>query len=140
MSPGPHEVFEHGADYGVRGYGPTLEAAFENAARAMFSIAVETLSSVRPPRKVEVEAEAPDEELLLVEWLNSLLAAASLEGIVPGDCRARIRDGRVVGEATGEPFDPARHRGGTEVKGATLTLLRVAREGEGYLAQCVVDV
>ncbi|HKB15299.1 MAG TPA: archease, partial [Planctomycetota bacterium] len=97
MSPGPHEVFEHGADYGVRGYGPTLEAAFENAARAMFSIAVETLSSVRPLRKVEVEAEAPDEELLLVEWLNSLLAAASLEGIVPGDCRARIRDGRVVG-------------------------------------------
>ncbi|HET6201227.1 MAG TPA: archease [Planctomycetota bacterium] len=140
MAPGSYEVFEHGADYGVRGLGPTMEAAFENAARAMFSIAVENSSAVRPARRIPVSAVGSDAETLLVEWLNALLAAASLEGIVLGDCRARVAEGSVNGEAVGEPFDSSRHAGGTEVKGATYTLLRVAREGERFVAQCVVDV
>jgi tRNA nucleotidyltransferase (CCA-adding enzyme) len=36
--------------------------------------------------------------------------------------------------------DAARHHPAVEVKGATYTTLRVAQEGDGWLAQTVVDV
>ncbi|HQR68841.1 MAG TPA: archease, partial [Thermoanaerobaculia bacterium] len=36
--------------------------------------------------------------------------------------------------------DPRRHESTVEPKGATLTALRVAREEDGWVAQCVVDV
>jgi SHS2 domain-containing protein len=135
-----YETFEHGADYGVRGWGSTLEEAFENGARAMFSLAVESPESVRPVKRIPVRAEAADAETLFVEWLNALLAAASVEGIVLGDCRARVAGTAVDGEAMGERFDPSRHAAGVEVKGATYTSLRVGREGDRFLAECVVDV
>jgi SHS2 domain-containing protein len=47
---------------------------------------------------------------------------------------------RLSAEAWGERVDVARHRPAVEVKGATYTMLRVAPQGEGWLAQTVVDV
>jgi len=134
------EVFAHGADWGVRGRGASLEEAFCNGARAMFSLVVEDLSTVRPRERLAVEAEAEDPELLFVEWLNALLAAGGTAGIVLGDCSVRIEGNRARGEARGEPYDPARHPAGTEVKGATLTGLRVVGEAGGWVAECIVDV
>jgi tRNA nucleotidyltransferase (CCA-adding enzyme) len=46
----------------------------------------------------------------------------------------------LVGQAWGEPVDTARHAPAVEVKGATYTALRVAREDGGWVAQTVVDV
>ena len=56
------------------------------------------------------------------------------------DFDVRIEGGTLQGTARGEPFDPARHVPGVEVKGATLTELKVTREGDRWLAQTVVDV
>ena len=48
---------------------------------------------------------------------------------------------RLRGRAWGEPIDRVRHEPAVEVKGATLTELRVWREPTGrWCAQCVVDV
>jgi SHS2 domain-containing protein len=45
------------------------------------------------------------------------------------------------GKAWGEPVDVGRHQPAVEVKGATYTGLRVARENDGaWVAECVVDV
>jgi SHS2 domain-containing protein len=133
-------TFEHGADVGVLGEGRTLEEAFAGAARAMFSVMVD-LAGVRPREAVEIACGASDRELLLVEWLNALLAEADLRGMVFSDFEVRFLDGRLAGTARGEPFDPARHVPGVEVKGATLTELKVARGADGrWRAQTVVDV
>ena len=43
-------------------------------------------------------------------------------------------------QAWGELVDPARHHPAVEVKGATYTALRVARENGEWVAQTVVDV
>jgi SHS2 domain-containing protein len=51
-----------------------------------------------------------------------------------------FRGSRLTGQAWGEPVDAARHHPAVEVKGATYTQLRVAREGDGWVAQTVVDV
>lgn len=133
-------TFDHGADIGVRGEGETLEDAFAGAARAMFSIMVD-LSDVEPREAVEVSCAATDRELLLVQWLNALLAEADMRGMVFSEFEVRLLDGGLAGTARGEPFDPSRHVPGVEVKGATLTELEVARGKDGvWHAQTVVDV
>jgi len=136
---GRASTFDHDADVGVRGEGGTLGDAFCAAARAMFSIMVD-LEGVRGTEAVPIECSAPDSELLLVTWLNALLAEADLRGMVFEDFDASIAEGRLRGKAWGERLDPARHVRGVEVKGATLTEARVVRAASGYLAQTVVDV
>jgi SHS2 domain-containing protein len=133
-------TFDHGADIGVLGEGRTVEEAFAGAARAMFSVMVD-LEGVKPRQAVEISCEASDLELLLVTWLNALLAEADVRGLVFCDFDLRIEGGGLRGTARGEPFDPERHAAGVEVKGATLTELRVARAADGWWrAQTVVDV
>ena len=130
--------FEHVADVGVIGRGPTPERAFESAARATFAIMAD-LSQVRPVRTVEVAFDEDDLEIALVRWLNALLAAARENGLVLARFALR-REGDVWrGEAQGEPWRDALDRG-TEVKGATLTALSVARVAGGWEARVVVDV
>ena len=64
------EHFEHGADIGVRGFGDTLPAAFEQAALAMTAVVADP-ESIEPRDDVQIECSAPDQELLLVDWLNN---------------------------------------------------------------------
>ena len=133
-------TFDHGADIGVLGEGATLEEAFAGAARAMFSV-IADLRDVEPRVAVEVSCEASDPELLLVQWLNALLAEADLRGMVFCEFEPRLVEGGLRGTARGEPFDPLRHAPGVEVKGATLTELSVTRDESGWwTARTVVDV
>ncbi len=137
-----YETFEHEADVGIAGYGRSLEEAFENAARAMFSVMVE-LESVAPKERVRIEVEAEEADILLVEWLNELLSQAHLRSMLFSDFEVRVEgDGmlRLEGTAKGERIDPERHRLKVEVKAATYSMLEVGREGERYFARCVVDV
>jgi SHS2 domain-containing protein len=132
-------TFDHGADIGVLGEGATIEEAFAGAARAMFSVMVD-LEGVEPREAVDVSCAASDPELLLVQWLNALLAEADMRGMVFCDFEVRLLDGGLTGTARGEPFDPERHAPGVEVKGATLTELEVSHEGGRWRARTVVDV
>lgn len=66
------EHFPHEADIGVRGIGSTREKAFEAAGLAVTAV-VTDLASVSPVQAVQIACEAPDEELLLVDWLNALV-------------------------------------------------------------------
>lgn len=136
----PFETFEHGADIGVRGRGRTIEEAFSNAARAMFSLMVEDLETVRPLRTIRVTCQSYDREGLLTAWLNALIAGASIEGLLLRDFSLVITGLTASGTASGEPFNPVRHRPGVEVKGATFTELDVAEREGIWIAQCVVDV
>lgn len=132
-------TFDHGADIGVVGEGATLEEAFAAAAQAMFGIMVE-LDGVRPRQEVDIACSASDRELLFVSWLNALVAEADLRGLVFCEFDVKLLDGSLVGKARGEPFDASRHAPGVEVKGATLTELKVAHGPSGWCAQTVVDV
>jgi tRNA nucleotidyltransferase (CCA-adding enzyme) len=132
--------FPHGADVGVRGYGGTKSEAFEQAALAMVAIATD-LAAVRPTERVEVTCSAPDDELLLTNWLNALLYEMATRRMVFSRFAVVIEGAELRAELWGERFDRARHEAGTEVKGATLTAVSVARDRAGrWVAQCVVDV
>jgi SHS2 domain-containing protein len=133
------EHFPHAADMGVRGFGPTKAEAFVQAALALTAVVVDP-AEVAPREAVAIQCEAPDDELLLAEWLNSLIFEMSTRKMLFGRFEVRFDGPLLTGRAWGEPVDVARHRPAVELKGATYTALRVAREGDGWIAQTVVDV
>lgn len=134
------EHFEHMADIGVRGIGPSRQVAFEEAALALSAVITDP-ALVQPQTVFEFERQASDDALLLVDWLNALIAAMSEHRMIFGKFEVSIADHHLHGYAWGENVDPLRHHPAVEVKGATLTELKVDRNDHGvWSAQCVVDV
>jgi SHS2 domain-containing protein len=137
---GRWEHFPHEADMGVRGYGPTKTEAFEQAALAMMAV-ITDLDTIEPRAAVSIHCEAPNDELLFADWLNALVYEMATGRMLFCRFSVRIEGTRLDAQAWGEPVDIARHRPAVEVKGATYTALRVARDDSGqWLAQTVVDV
>ncbi len=137
---GRWEHFPHIADVGIRGYGKTLEKAFEQTAVAMTAVVCDP-STLKPGLSVAIQCDAPDLELLLTEWLNALIYAMATRRVLFGRFQVRIEGTRLRGTAWGEQLDRTRHRPVVEVKGATYTELRVTRQESGiWLAQCIIDV
>lgn len=136
---GRWEHFAHGADVGVRGIGSSKAEAFAAAALAMTAVVIEPSAVVAREMK-RVECNAPDDELLLVDWLNSLIYLMAVHRMLFGRFLVQLDDGRLYGEAWGERLDPARHQATVEIKGATYTMLSVRHTGDEWLAQTVLDV
>lgn len=134
------EHFPHQADIGVRGIGLTKEASFEQAGLAMTAV-ITNLDSVVPAQAVQIACEAPDEELLLVDWLNALVYEMATRKMLFSRFTVRLNDHSLHATAWGEPIEVARHQPAVEVKGATYTALSVKQDEQGrWIAQCVVDV
>lgn len=133
------ELFPHDADVGVRGYGPSVEQAFEQAALAL--TATVTDAEIAPATEVAVACDAPDLELLLVQWLNAIIYEMAVRNMLFGRFAVRIEGSRLQGTLRGEAVDVARHAPACEPKGATYTALHVVQEPDGiWSAACVVDV
>jgi tRNA nucleotidyltransferase (CCA-adding enzyme) len=134
------EHFPHEADMGVRGFGNTREQAFEQAALALTSV-ISDPQKIAPRQAIQIQCEAPDDELLFVDWLNALVYEMATRHLLFSRYAVKIDGARLTATAWGEPLDVARHQPAVEVKGATYTGLRVAQETDGtWVAQCVVDV
>jgi tRNA nucleotidyltransferase (CCA-adding enzyme) len=134
------EHYPHDADMGIRGIGATKEEAFEQAAIALTAVVTDP-NNVAPLEEVNIECEAPDDELLFAEWLNALIYQMAVRRMLFSRFEVRIDGARLSGKARGEAVDIGRHKPAVEVKGATYTQLKVARDETGtWLAQCVVDV
>lgn len=134
------EHFPHQADMGVRGIGSSKEAAFEAAALALTAVVTDP-KSVAPTLEVSIVAEAPDDELLLVDWLNALVYEMATRKMLFSRFAVRFNNHSLQATAWGEPIEVVRHQPAVEVKGATYTELSVKQDEQGrWMAQCVVDV
>jgi tRNA nucleotidyltransferase (CCA-adding enzyme) len=134
------EHFPHEADMGIRGTGMTKSQAFEQAALAMTAVVTDP-QRVAPQTEKHFRCEAPDDELLLVDWLNALIYEMACGHMVFGQFDVKIKDHHLEAVARGEPVDRKKHEPAVEIKGATYTELSVRQiEGRGWIAQCVVDV
>lgn len=134
------EHFDHGADIGVRGFGATKAAAFEQAALALTAVVTDP-ARVEPRETVPIRCAAGDDELLLAAWLNAIVTEMAVRRMLFARFHVELDGNALRGTATGEAASPARHEPAVEVKGATYTELRVARAPDGgWLAQTVVDV
>ncbi len=137
---GRWEHFAHEADAGVRGIGADMRTAFEQAALALTAVVTDP-AAVHPAQKREFECDAPDEELLLADWLNALIYSMGTDLLLYAKFEVAIEGTHLHASAWGEKLDVARHRPTVEVKGATFTELAVRQQADGsWIAQCVVDV
>lgn len=140
MSATVWEHFYHMADIGVRGRGPTLAKAFEQAAMAMMAVITEP-DRIQPQQEIELSCTAPDQELLLVDWLNALVYEMATRKMLFCRFEITLQAQQLTARAWGEKVDISRHQPAVEIKGATYTELKVAQQADGsWLAQCVVDV
>jgi SHS2 domain-containing protein len=129
------ELLEHTADLGVRAWGPSLEAAFEQATLGL----AEVLGAWRPGpgEPVEVAVGPADLGGVLVDWLQEVLwLHESRHAGLAGVRVDRAGDAGAAGEVSlaGGRFD------GTPVKAVTYHQLRVARDGDGWFAEVYLDV
>jgi SHS2 domain-containing protein len=141
---GRFEQFDHAADVGIRGIGPSAAEAFRQAALALYALVASDPSRVEPARELAFELSAQDLEELLFDFLNELIYLLDAERLVGRELEVEIEPVapgvRLRARVRGEAHDPSRHGGIVDPKGATYTGLRVAQEGGGWVAQCVVDV
>jgi tRNA nucleotidyltransferase (CCA-adding enzyme) len=134
------ELIPHGADVGVRGVGASKAQAFEQAAEALTAVITEP-GSVLAEESIDVACDAPDDELLLINWLNALIYEMATRRMLFSRFEVRIENLKLWAKAWGEPIDQGKHQPAVEVKGATLTEVAVRQGPDGmWSAQCVVDV
>ena len=134
------ELIDHTADIGVVAYGTGLAQAFANAARALFSLIAEP-DTVSERMSRDIELNAPDEESLLVAWLNELIFLFDTEHLLfkrfditlPGDGCLRAR-------GYGEKVDISRHSLKTGVKAATYHMLSVERGKDVCKVRVIFDI
>ncbi len=134
------EHFEHGADIGIRGIASSPGEAFAQTAVALTAV-ITNPELVSPEQCVDITCEAPDLELLLLDWINDLIYQMAVRRMLFGRYQVVIEKNRLQAQAFGETIDRKKHQPGVEIKGATFTELRVYRNsGHLWIAQCVVDV
>ena len=104
---------------GVRAWGPTLGAAFAEAATGVFARVLDP-ASVDARDSREVRAQGNPVEALLVTWINECLYVHEIEGFAVRRVEVDTCDGGLVhGTLFGEEIDHNRHRLARLIKAAT---------------------
>jgi SHS2 domain-containing protein len=133
-----YEELEHTADIRLRVRSPTPDTLFAETSLAMMEI----IYGESRPGTVErtIELGADNTENLLLDFLSEVLFLSEVEYIVFSSATVHISGNSLRALLTGEPFDPERHRGGTEIKGISYSGLRIVKEDEGYVLDILFDV
>lgn len=131
--------FHHQADIGLRGTGADKAGAFEAIAVAL-TAAVTDPDKVSATQDVELRCSAPNDELLLADWLNTIIYEMATRRMLFREFEVDISDGELTANARGEAVDDLKHEPAVEVKGATYTALSVEQNDGTWRVQCVVDV
>jgi len=125
---------------GIRGKGLTKEQAFEQAALALTSV-ITSIDKVEPEQKVAITCQAIDDELLLLDWLNTLLYEMDTRKMLFSSFEIHLDKNTLNAVAWGQRIDIQKHQPTVEVKAATYMELSVRQDESGtWIAQCVVDV
>ncbi len=135
-----YETFEHTADIGLRARAGDLNTLFAEAARAFFSVLVENYADVRAADEFSISVEADARDDLLYDWLAELLYLYDTQHVLLAEFDVSVREGHVKATVRGEPVDFDRHRLDMDVKAITYHELKVQREGDGWLAEVIVDL
>lgn len=137
------EHYEHTADIGIRGYGDTLEEAFEAVAIALFDVMVD-VRKVEKKEARHIEAEGEDLQSLLYDFLERLLILHDVEGLVFRDFDVKIEKSKegyklkavAYGEHLSEKHEPKE-----EVKAITYHEMEIKRVEDGkWMVQLVPDI
>jgi len=138
------EFLEHTADLYIAAYGKSLEEAFENAAYATFE-GMTYLDKVQPKLEDTVEVEGYDEQALLYNWLEVLLAKFDITGNLYSRFKIAIIDKTSVGfklkaNIWGEPFNPQKHVSKVGIKAVTYHQMEIIKEPDLVTVKFILDI
>ena len=133
------EEISHTADIKIRVRAPTLEALFSETFNALMQGMYGTERSGGIIEK-EIKVESPDNESLLLDFLSEVLFVSEVESLVFFNASISIHGSQLTAELSGEPFDPIRHSGGSEVKGISYSGLSIIHDANGYMLDIIFDV
>jgi SHS2 domain-containing protein len=135
-----HETFDHTADLGLRVRAGDLDTLFAEAGVGLFAMMIENPDAVRPAESQAVELTGTDREFLLFDWLRELLYRFDAEHWVFARFDVTVRDDGLTATVHGEKLDRTRHHLSHEVKAITYHDLKVEPDGDGWLAEVIVDI
>ncbi len=134
------EHFEHAADIGLSAVADTRAELFEAMGEALTALITEP-ANVRAEQCVSIGCEAPDDDLLLVDWINALVYEIATRKMLFGAWHVRLENHSLDATVAGERVERERHQPVVEVKGATYTELAVEQDDTGsWHGRCIVDV
>jgi len=119
-------------------WGKTTEELFREAASALFSI---MFPSCRPGNaRQDFTVSADSYEALLGEFLSEILYFAEVECEGYTSAVVAIDGFTLKATLSGEPYDPVRHAGGTEVKGISRSGMKIEKTTRGFETDILFDV
>jgi len=150
------EHFPHQADIGIKATADSLSRAYEEAALALTAIITEP-QKVEAIESVKIECSGENEELLLVNWLSSVIYEMDVRKMLFSKFNVKIdpapsvnsnsnirRCGveklRLSAVVWGEKINQNKHFPAVEPKAVTYNQLSVKNENGKWTVQCVIDV
>ena len=119
-------------------YGQDLKEVFENSALAMFTIICD-VDKVKQEHKVTVEVNGKDEDSLLYNWLQELIALVDTEECFFSSFNiTEISPKKLKAEISGESM--VQEKGQTVVKAVTNYKFGLEKSKEGYKATVSLDI
>ncbi|MEL9940205.1 MAG: archease [Ignisphaera sp.] len=142
-----YEFMSHTADVLIKVWGESVEAVFEEAAKAMFEVITDT-TKVEPRETIPVTVCGYDMENLLYRWLEEMLYHHDSKNLVFGEFKVlkmyeKSGEEKIIcleGYAKGEEFQHGKHEPRTVVKAVTYNEMRIWRENSRWYATFVVDI
>lgn len=135
------ELVEHTADIGIRVQASTPEEAFAAAAHGMLDIIVPNRPRVEASERSEVRLKSEDWTDLLVRWLEELLYAYEIEGLIPvGFEFDRIGPSGMEARVSWRRINPKSDQRGVQIKAVTYHMLEAKPTENGFEAQVVFDI
>ena len=133
------DIVNHTADVSIIAYGADISQVFANAAKALSSLITE-LDDVEEILYRDINLTAPDQESLLVEWLNELIYLFDAECIIFKRFDiTELNNTRLKARSYGEKVDSSKHRLKIGVKAATYHMLKIDKDN-GCKAQVLFDI
>lgn len=141
---GGFRFLEHTSDAYIEAWGPSLEAAFANAAAGFYETML-NLQRVDPEKEDDVDVEGHDGKELLYNWLETFLLKFDIDGMVysryeigtistgssPMNLHAKIR---------GEKFDRRKHGAKEEIKGVTYHQMEIEKRPDKVTLRFILDL
>ena len=140
-----YRFHEHTADIIIEAWAPTLEALFEEAAKAITEVMTDP-ARIEPREQKILETDGFDLENLLLRFLEEILVLHDSEGMLFRDYKVHRIEKRsdeeyyVKAEAWGEKYQPGKHESRTHVKAITYALMEIKKEGSLWRTRFTIDI
>lgn len=132
------EEREHTADILMHVRAPDIPSLFAECGHAL--MATMYRGEAGSGSNYSFTVTGTDSVQLLQAFLSELLCITETENVVFSDISVIISGDHLTASLSGEPFNRARHGGGTEVKGISFCGLAIRQEADEYVLDILFDV